>query len=89
MDPLGAFRYNGFTLKKLRRVMAKMKSNIPLGDLVSTDKNMYELTNAAIHRAGQISMAGSEDLEDSGGKIVSLAIKEIVSGEVQYSIKQD
>ncbi len=69
--------------------MAKKPSSIPLDDLVSTDKNMYELTNAAIHRAGQISMAGSEDLDSSGGKIVSLAIKEIVTEEVQYDMKQD
>ncbi len=69
--------------------MAKKKSSIPLGPLVSTDKNMYELTNAAIHRAGQISLAGSEELEASGGKIVSQAIKEIVTEEVQYNIKQD
>jgi len=69
--------------------MAKSASNIPLGELVSTDKNMYELTNAAIHRAKQISMTGSDDLESAGGKIVSLAIKEIVTEEVQYNIKQD
>ena len=69
--------------------MAKHNSNIPLGNLVSTDKNMYELTNAAIHRAKQISMAGSDELESAGGKIVSLAIKEIVTEDVQYSIKQD
>ena len=69
--------------------MAKNTSNIPLGNLVSTDKNMYELTNAAIHRAKQISMTGSEELETVGGKIVSLAIKEIVTEEVQYNIKQD
>ena len=69
--------------------MSKDASDIPLGDLVSTEKNMYELTNAAIHRAKQITMAGSEDLEISGGKIVSLAIKEIVTEEVQYNIKQD
>ena len=69
--------------------MAKKNPNIPLEHLVSTDKNMYELTNAAIHRAGQISMAGSEELEAAGGKIVSLAIKEIVTEEVQYNIKQD
>jgi DNA-directed RNA polymerase subunit omega len=68
--------------------MANKSSSIPLGPLVSTDKNMYELTNAAIHRAKQISMAGSEELEASGGKIVSLAISEIVTGEVLYSIKK-
>ncbi len=69
--------------------MTNIPSNIPLGELVSTDKNMYELTNAAIHRAKQISMAGPTDLESSGGKIVSMAIKEIVTEEVQYNIKQD
>jgi len=67
---------------------AEIESNIPLGILISTDKNMYELTNAAIHRAKQISMTGSEALEEAGGKIVSLAIREIVTGEVQYSIKK-
>ncbi|MCK5249832.1 MAG: DNA-directed RNA polymerase subunit omega [Spirochaetaceae bacterium] len=69
--------------------MIKKKSSIPLENLVSTDKNMYELTNAAIHRAKQISMTGSDELESTGGKIVSLAIKEIVTEEVQYNIKQD
>lgn len=69
--------------------MTKKNSSIPLENLVSTDKNMYELTNAAIHRAGQISMTGSEELEAAGGKIVSQAIKEIVTEEVQYNIKQD
>jgi len=69
--------------------MTKKKSSIPLENLVSTDKNMYELTNAAIHRATQISMTGAEELEAAGGKIVSQAIKEIVTEEVQYNIKQD
>ena len=69
--------------------MIKKKFSIPLEALVSTEKNMYELTNAAIHRAKQISMTGSDELESTGGKIVSLAIKEIVTEEVQYNIKQD
>lgn len=69
--------------------MAKKNSGVPIGNLVSTEKNMYELTNAAIHRARQISVAGSDHLDSSGGKIVSLAIKEIVTEEVQYNLKQD
>jgi len=68
--------------------MTKKKSSIPLDNLVNTDKNMYELTNAAIHRARQISMTGAEELEAAGGKIVSKAVTEIVTGEVQYNIKQ-
>ncbi len=69
--------------------MNKKKPSIPLDNLVSTDKNMYELTNAAIHRAKQISMTGAEELEAAGGKIVSQAVTEIVTEEVQYNIKQD
>jgi DNA-directed RNA polymerase subunit omega len=69
--------------------MSRKKSSIPLENLISTDKNMYELTNAAIHRARQISITGAEELEAAGGKIVSQAVKEIVTGEVQYNIKQD
>ena len=69
--------------------MDKNATDIPLRELVSSEKNMYELTNAAIHRAKQITMAGPEDLEIAGGKIVSLAIQEIVTEEVQYSIKQE
>ncbi len=69
--------------------MSPSKSRIPLGSLVSTDRNMYELTNAAIHRAKQISMAGAEGLDTMGGKVVSLAIKEIVTEEVQFYIKKD
>lgn len=69
--------------------MAENKLSIPLEILVSTEKNMYELTNAAIHRAKQISIAGSENLDSNIGKIVSLAIREIVTEEVQYAIKKD
>ena len=57
---------------------------IPLGDLVNNEGNMYELTNAAIHRADQISVAGSEDLEKNKGKIVSTALQEIISKTVEY-----
>ena len=69
--------------------MTKKKSSIPLEYLVSTDRNMYELTNAAIHRAKQISITGAEELEAAGGKIVSQAVTEIITEEVQYNIKQD
>ncbi len=57
---------------------------IPLGTLVNNEGNMYELTNAAIHRAAQISVAGSDDLEKNKGKIVSTALEEIISKKVEY-----
>ncbi|MDC7239120.1 MAG: DNA-directed RNA polymerase subunit omega [Spirochaetales bacterium] len=57
---------------------------IPLGDLVDSEGNMYELTNAAIHRAAQIAVAGSDDLEKNRGKIVSTALEEIISKKVEF-----
>lgn len=61
---------------------------IPLGDLVDSEGNMYELTNAAIHRADQISVAGSENLEKNRGKIVSTALEEIISKKVEYEYQK-
>ncbi|MDA3811938.1 MAG: DNA-directed RNA polymerase subunit omega [Spirochaetaceae bacterium] len=68
--------------------MADKRKVIPMDDLVNTDKNMYELTNAAIHRAEQISIAGLDKNEDEAGKIISKAIGEIVTGEVTYVYKR-
>jgi len=61
---------------------------IPLGNLVDSEGNMYELTNAAIHRAAQISVAGSDDLEKNRGKIVSTALEEIISKKVKYEYQK-
>ncbi len=68
--------------------MADKRITIPMDELVNTDANMYELTNAAIHRAEQISITGAHEDEDSKGKIVSKAIGEIVTEEVKYEYKR-
>ncbi len=70
--------------------MAKKNKNliVPLRELVNMETNLYELTNAAIHRASQISIAGSDNLEKNRGKIASTALEEIVFKEVEYSYKE-
>ena len=70
--------------------MAEKRRVIPMDELVNTDKNMYELTNAAIHRAEQISITGDDKDEEQKGKIISKAISEIVTEEVkiQHSRKE-
>lgn len=68
--------------------MAEKRRVIPMDRLVNTDKNMYELTNAAIHRAEQISITGEVKDEDLTGKIISKAISEIVTEEVKYEYKR-
>ncbi len=68
--------------------MADKYKVIPMDKLVNTDKNMYELTNAAIHRAEQISITDSKNDEEVEGKIISKAISEIVTEEVKYEYKR-
>lgn len=64
--------------------MDESKMIIPIKDLVNNTGNIYEVTNAAISRSKQLSKTGSKDLDENLGKIVSISIKEIVTGKVKY-----
>ena len=60
---------------------------LPLDLLVSYPGNMYELTCAAIRRGVQINLAGDEDLSENEGKVVSTAIKQILTEKVKYRLE--
>jgi DNA-directed RNA polymerase subunit omega len=60
---------------------------LPFDLLVRSQDNMYELTCAAIKRAVQINLAGDEELDQSRGKIVSLAVKQILTNKVEYHLE--
>jgi DNA-directed RNA polymerase subunit omega len=61
---------------------------IPLDLLIGSQGNMYEITCAAIRRAYQITVAGDEELEASQGKVVSLAVRQVLSKKVEYRIEE-
>ncbi len=61
---------------------------LPLNLLIKNQENMYEVTCAAIRRAVQINLAGDEELDDSKGKIVSLAVKQILTRKVEYRLEE-
>jgi len=61
---------------------------IPLDTLLREDGNIYEVTCAAIRRAYQITITGDEDIEKNQGKIVSLAIKQILTKTIQYRLAE-
>ncbi|MFP4378467.1 MAG: DNA-directed RNA polymerase subunit omega [Spirochaetales bacterium] len=61
---------------------------LPLDLLETYQGNVYELTVAAVRRAYQITMTGDEELEDNEGKVVSTAIKQILTQKVQYRIEE-
>ena len=60
---------------------------LPLDLLVSYQGNNYELTCAAIKRAIQLHLAGDEELEENKGKVVSTAIKQVLTDKVRYRIE--
>ena len=60
---------------------------LPLDELIKSRDNVYERTCAAIKRAIQINLAGDEELVDNKGKIVSTAVKQILSNKVQYRLE--
>jgi DNA-directed RNA polymerase omega subunit len=60
---------------------------IPLDLLISNNSNAYQLTNAAIKRALQINLAGDDELEANKSKVVSTAIKQILTEKVRYRLE--
>jgi len=61
---------------------------IPLDLLVTNTGNMYKLTSAMIKRAEQINLTGDPELEEAGGKVVSLAIKQVLSKKIEFRIEE-
>jgi DNA-directed RNA polymerase subunit omega len=61
---------------------------IPLNLLIGNEDNVYELTCAGIRRALQITMAGDEEVDENNGKVVSTAIRQILTKKVNYRLEE-
>lgn len=61
---------------------------LPLDLLIADASNRYELCSAAMRRANQLNLAADEDVEASGGKVVSTAVKQILTKKVRYEIER-
>ncbi|MCI5523366.1 MAG: DNA-directed RNA polymerase subunit omega [Treponema sp.] len=59
----------------------------PLEEMCKFKGGMYEITAAASRRAYQLAKIDDEELEDYDGKVVSLAARQLFTGEVKYSIE--
>jgi len=59
-----------------------------LKELIREVGNMYTLTCAAIKRVMQLSISGDEELVKYHGKIVSVAIKQILEKKIEYKIEE-
>ncbi len=62
---------------------------IPLDELIDFKGNRYELACAAIKRATQINMSKNKDeeLKKAKGKLVSLALQQVITGKVKYKLE--
>ncbi|MCL2520041.1 MAG: DNA-directed RNA polymerase subunit omega [Spirochaetaceae bacterium] len=65
------------------------KSDMPLKEIVDSNQNIYEITNVAIRRAAQLTLSSDESFFKEEGKVVSLALKEVMHKVVSYKIDQD
>jgi DNA-directed RNA polymerase subunit omega len=61
---------------------------LPLDLLIGNSNNVYELTCAAVRRAAQITLAGDDEVVENEGKIVSTAIKQILTKKVEYRLEK-
>lgn len=59
---------------------------LPVYDIIDFNKNRYLLSKAVMKRARQVIFAGDEQLEEFNGKIASLALKQVLHGEIKYRL---
>jgi DNA-directed RNA polymerase subunit omega len=64
--------------------MSSKKLNVPLKEIVNHTGNVYEMTNATIKRASQLTVTGGATVEECEGKYVSAALKEVLLKKVSY-----
>ncbi len=60
---------------------------LPLDALLSFQGNIYELTSAAMKRSVQLNLVGDEELDANHGKIVSTALRQVLSLKVRYQLE--
>ncbi|MBO4404782.1 MAG: DNA-directed RNA polymerase subunit omega [Treponema sp.] len=61
----------------------------PLKEMCNFKGGMYEITAAASRRAYQLAMIKGEEFEENDGKVVSLAARQLFTGEVQYKLESN
>lgn len=61
---------------------------IALEKIVNFEGNIYEVTNAVIRRARQITEIGDDDLALHHGKVVSTSIQQIFTKKIEYQLEE-
>ena len=61
---------------------------IPLDRLIDNNDNVYEMTCAAIRRAVQITLTDDEEIYKNDGKVVSVALKQVLTKQVDFRLEE-
>jgi DNA-directed RNA polymerase subunit omega len=59
----------------------------PLQELIEYQGNMYEITAASSRRSYQLSMTEDPEIEENDDKVVSLAARQVFTGEVLFRLE--
>jgi DNA-directed RNA polymerase subunit omega len=59
----------------------------PIEELIEYEGNMYEITSAAFRRSYQLSMLRDPEIEENDGKVVSLAARQVFTGEIEFRLE--
>ena len=63
--------------------------SIPLDKLIDKEGNIYEMTCVAINEANIISATSIKDeIEESGEKVVSHVLTQVLNDEIKYSLEE-
>ena len=63
--------------------------SIPLDKLIDKEGNIYEMTCVAIKEANIISATSIKDeIEESGEKVVSHVLTQVLNDEIKYSLEE-
>lgn len=57
---------------------------LPFEELIENDTNAYEFTVAVTRRAYQLAILKTPEVEKNNGKVVSLAMRQVFSRQVEY-----
>jgi len=61
---------------------------MPLHDLLEYEGNAYEFTVAVNRRAYQLAILKTPEVEKNNGKVVSLAIQQVVNKQIDYRFEE-
>lgn len=64
--------------------MSDSDPKIPLEKIVEMERNVYEITNAAIKRADQLVITKGDELREKKIKVVTAAMNEVFNDKVHF-----